>query len=154
MSFRNPAGSWRDILNAIVMIERFTEGMTFEAFREDPKTIAVVERKLLLISEAAIRSGDEAPILCPDQPWHKIRATGNWVRHQHDRIDLESVWGTIQYDLPSLKASVQPGIRSARRRAVEDIGGLKLAWSEEFWRSRLETKRLCLLTICLPSKRS
>ena len=30
----------------------------FDAFREDPKTIAAVERKLLVISEAAVHLGD------------------------------------------------------------------------------------------------
>ncbi len=33
------------------MIEAFTEGMDFEAFRQDAKTAAAVERKLQLISE-------------------------------------------------------------------------------------------------------
>ncbi len=59
LSFRDSSRSLRDILDAIAMIERFTEHMSFEAFREDPKTIAAVERKLLIISEAAIRLGDE-----------------------------------------------------------------------------------------------
>ncbi len=31
------------------MIEYFTSGMDFDAFREDPKTVAAVERKLLVI---------------------------------------------------------------------------------------------------------
>lgn len=59
------------------MIEDFVSGMDFDAFREDPKTIAAVERKLLVISEAAVRLGEQAVALCPNQPWHKIRlATG------------------------------------------------------------------------------
>jgi hypothetical protein len=41
------------------MIETFTEAMDLEAFREDPKTIAAVERKLQVISEAAV--GSERP---------------------------------------------------------------------------------------------
>ena len=110
MSFRNPARWFRDILDAIAMIERFTEGMTFQSFSEDPKTVAAVERKLLILSEAAIRLGDEAAMLCPDQPWHEIRGTGNWIRHQYERIDLESLWETVQRDLPPLKASVRRAV--------------------------------------------
>lgn len=87
MSFRNPARWLRDILDVIVMIKRFTDRIDFESFREDPKTVAAVERKLLIISEVAIRLGDEAAILCPDQPWHKVRGTGNWIRHQYERIE-------------------------------------------------------------------
>jgi uncharacterized protein with HEPN domain len=32
-----------------------------------------VERKLLLISEAAIRLGEDAERLCPGLPWNNIR---------------------------------------------------------------------------------
>lgn len=110
LSFSNPDRRLRDILDAIVMIERFTEAVTFERFCEDPKTVAAVERKLLVISEASIRLGDQAAVLCPDQPWHKIRGIGNWIRHQYERIDLESIWGTVQGDPPSLRASVQQAL--------------------------------------------
>jgi uncharacterized protein with HEPN domain len=106
LSFRSPSQWLRDIVDAIAMIEHFTSGMDFKSFREDPKTVAAVERKLLVISEAAIRLGDEATTVCPDQPWHKIRGIG-WIRHHYERVDLESIWGTVQYDLPSLKASVE-----------------------------------------------
>ena len=106
MPFRDPVDGLRDICDAIDMIERFTEGMDFEAFGEDPKTVAAVERKLLVISEAAIRLGDQGPALCPDQPWHKIRGTGNWIRHQYERINLSDIWHTVTDDLPLLKAAV------------------------------------------------
>jgi|ERR1700685_2233427 len=64
-----------------MMIERFTSGVDFESFREDPKTIAAVERKLLVISEAAIRLGEQAAVLCPDQPGIKYadQATGSGI---------------------------------------------------------------------------
>jgi hypothetical protein len=52
--------------------------MDLEAFRKDPKTVAAVERKLLLVSEAAMRLGAEAERLCPGLPWHNIRGIGNW----------------------------------------------------------------------------
>ena len=80
--------------------------MNFEDFRTDPKTIAAVERMLLTISEAAKRLGPEGDTLCPGQPWHKIRGVGNWLRHQYDRIDLQSIWNTITDDLPPLKTAV------------------------------------------------
>jgi uncharacterized protein with HEPN domain len=87
--------------------------MDFAGFRSDTKTVAAVERKLLVISEAAIRLGDQGPALCPDQPWPKIRGTGNWIRHQYERINLEDIWGTVTEDLPSLKASAYRALGSA-----------------------------------------
>jgi uncharacterized protein with HEPN domain len=60
LPFRSPDSALRDILDAATLIEQFTAGMQFEQFRSDPKTIAAVERKLQIISEAAIRLGSEA----------------------------------------------------------------------------------------------
>jgi hypothetical protein len=55
LPFREPSFSLRDIFEAVNMIEEFTARMDFGAFREDPKTVAAVERKLLVTSGAAIR---------------------------------------------------------------------------------------------------
>jgi uncharacterized protein with HEPN domain len=88
------------------MIVRFVRDMDFDAFREDPKTIAAVERKLLLISEAAVRLGEDAERLCPGLPWHNIRGIGNWLRHRYDRVDVETVWNTVVDDLPRLRSGV------------------------------------------------
>ncbi len=99
----DPAQSYRDILSAIGDIQTFTQGMDFEAFRETPMAVAAVERKLQIISEAAIRLRSQ-PL--PDEPWRNIRGMGNWMRHQYDRIDLDMVWSTVQDDLEPLKSTV------------------------------------------------
>jgi uncharacterized protein with HEPN domain len=106
LPFREPELSLRDIADAIDMIVQFVRGMDLDAFREDPKTVAAVERKLLLVSEAAIRLGDDADRLCPGLPWHNIRGIGNWLRHQYDRVDVETVWNTVVDHLPPLRSEV------------------------------------------------
>jgi len=65
-----------DIRDAVASIEQFTKDMDFDAFRQDPKTIAAVERKLQVISEAAVRLGEQAETLCPGWPWRNIRGLG------------------------------------------------------------------------------
>ena len=106
MPSKEPSLQLQDILDAIGMIGAFTRDMSFEQFREDPKTIAAVERKLLVISEAAVRLGEEAPALIPEMPWRNIRGLGNWLRHQYDRVDVAMVWSTVIGDLPPLAASI------------------------------------------------
>ena len=81
--------------------------MNFDQFREDPKTIAAVERELLIISEAAIRLGAAAESRCPGAPWRDIRGMGNWLRHQYDQIQLPVIWRTVEADLPHLRATVR-----------------------------------------------
>jgi len=88
------------------MIAEFVRGMELEAFREDLKTVAAVERKLLLISEAAVRLGEDGERLCPGVPWRNIRGIGNWLRHRYDRVDVETVWNTVVDDPPPLRSGV------------------------------------------------
>lgn len=106
MPFKEPALALRDIVEAIAAIKQFTRDMDGEAFRSDPKTVAAVERKLQVISEAAIRLGDQAEILCPGLPWRNIRGIGNWLRHQYDRIDVDAIWQTVIENLPPLETAV------------------------------------------------
>jgi uncharacterized protein with HEPN domain len=81
--------------------------MDCDAFRCDSKTIRAVERALQIISEAAIRLGAAAELLCPGLPWHNIRGIGNWLRHQYDRVDVDTVWNTVRDDLPPLEKAVE-----------------------------------------------
>jgi uncharacterized protein with HEPN domain len=89
------------------MIGQFTSGMDFEEFRSNPMAIAAVERKLQIISEAAVRLADEAEGLCPAMPWRDIWRIGNQLRHAYERIDLTTIWNTVIDDLPALKAAVR-----------------------------------------------
>jgi uncharacterized protein with HEPN domain len=68
-------------LEAIATINQFTSGMDFEAFRANAIVVAAVERKLQIISEAAIRLADEAERVCPGLPWRDVRGLGNQLRH-------------------------------------------------------------------------
>ena len=72
MSFKDPVQSLRDILESARMIEDFIAGMTLEQFREDPRTVAAVERKFLVIGEAAVRLGQDASVIVPDVPWRQV----------------------------------------------------------------------------------
>lgn len=105
MPFRDISLSFCDIADAIDLIDEFTSGLDSNSFREDPGTIAAVERKLLVISEAAIRLGSEAEVRCPGSPWGEIRG-GNWLRHQYDAVESPVMWKTVRDDLPPLKAAV------------------------------------------------
>jgi uncharacterized protein with HEPN domain len=91
LPFNDPKSKLRDIHGSIQLIEEFVAGMDLDAFRKDPKTQAAVERKMLVISEGAVRLGDDGETLCPGIPWRDIRGIGNWLRHQYDRVNIETV---------------------------------------------------------------
>jgi len=119
LPFSEASLSLTDILDAILAIEQFTQGMDLDSFRQDPKTIAAVERKLQVISEAAVRLGERAEALCPGLPWRDIRGIGNWLRHQYDRVDIETIWNTLTRDLPPLKEAVHRALNSPNPTSPE-----------------------------------
>ena len=103
-----------DILESIRSIERFVEGMDLDGFIADERTQAAVERKLLIVSEAAVRLKDVAESLCPGVPWRDIRGMGNWLRHQYDRVDLETIW-------PPSTMTFRPSNKLSRRRSSPEV---------------------------------
>ncbi len=74
--------------------------------RQSPRTIAAVQSKLLVMSEAAIRLGQEAELRCPGPPLAEIRGIGNWQRRQYDAIELPVVRNTVRDDFQDLLNSV------------------------------------------------
>jgi uncharacterized protein with HEPN domain len=106
LPFKDSALPLKDILESVTSIEEFTWGLTFEAFERDLKAIPAVERKLQIISEAAIRLGGDAELLCPGLPWHHIRGIGNWLRHEYHSVDTITLWNTVSDGLPPLNAAV------------------------------------------------
>lgn len=111
---KSPDVLFGHLLDSIQKIREFLGGMSFAEFVDDEKTQAAVERKLLVISEVAIRLGHRAEELCPEIPWHDIRGTGNWIRHQYDDLDVESVWDTVHAGLPPLEAAVKRALTTSR----------------------------------------
>jgi uncharacterized protein with HEPN domain len=110
LPFESSPALLQDILESINLIEQFTSGMNLDTFRADQKTISAVERKLQIISEAAIRLGPYAEEYCPGLPWRDIRGIGNWLRHEYFRIDVATIWKTATVDLPPLKSAVRDAL--------------------------------------------
>lgn len=100
-----------DIIENSQAILRYTAGMSLAAFERDPKTRDAVERCLERISEAAAKLGDLAPVLMPDQPWQKIRAFGNRLRHEYDTIREDRLFQIVANDLPSLCVACETALR-------------------------------------------
>jgi uncharacterized protein with HEPN domain len=122
LPFSEPSLSLADIRDAIAAIEEFTKDLDFDTFRTDPKAIAAVERKLQVISEAAVRLDEGPEAICPGLPWHNIRGIGNWLRH-HDRVDVETVWNTVTGSMTIPVMTTAPYAcdeRSGRHLAAND----------------------------------
>ncbi len=101
-----PSRDWRlrisDILECIDKIDRYTEGMTFEDFAADDKTVDAVLRRIEIIGEATRHVPDEVTGRFPDIPWQKMRGMRNVVVHEYFGVSLRIIWRTIKTQLPPL----------------------------------------------------
>ena len=106
-----PPREWRlrieDVLDAIAKIERYVQGLTFEEFQADEKTIDAVVRNLEVIGEAVRHLSADSEPLASTIPWADIAGMRNILIHEYFGVDLQIIWQTISSDLPTLKVELQ-----------------------------------------------
>jgi uncharacterized protein with HEPN domain len=110
--FRNARNHLEDILQSINHIDQFLSEFSFTEYQADRKTRSAVERELQIITEAAIRLGDEAETLCPGPDWKGFRGMGNILRHQYHQVNDEIVWNTVKDELPPMRKAVSKTLKS------------------------------------------
>lgn len=79
ISNRNPGLLVDDILQSCHRIMEYTEGMSLDAFVNDPKTMDAVIRNFEVIGEAANRLPDTFKDRHPAIDWHRIRGFRNRI---------------------------------------------------------------------------
>ena len=109
-----------DILANIELIQHYTRGYPYEAFANDRKCQDVVERCVSRISEAASKLEGSIENIIPDQPWPQIRAVGNVLRHEYDRVNPIFIWRIITEDLQPLKIAIQSALDRLRRETSDE----------------------------------
>ena len=70
-----------DMLQAIGRITQYVEGMTWETFSTDQKTMDAVVRNIEIIGEAARHVPEEIAARYPQIPWTAMRGMRNIFHH-------------------------------------------------------------------------
>lgn len=91
-----------DIREAIQAIREYTEGLTFESFSGDRKTIDAVIRNLEIIGEAAKNLPEEFKAMSGDIEWRKIVGLRNLLIHEYFGVSKPVVWDIVQNKLDPL----------------------------------------------------
>ncbi len=97
----------QDILEAIEKINHYLDGLTFEQFSKDIKTIDAVIRNFSIIGEAAKNVPANVKREHPEIAWKRMTGMRDKLIHEYAGVDLKILWDTSKIDLPVSKPLVE-----------------------------------------------
>lgn len=92
-----------DVLNAIDSIQEYTNGLTYEGFVSDKKTVDAVIRNFEIIGEATKQIPLAVKKEYPNVPWKEMAGMRDKLIHGYFGVQLEVVWKTIKDRLPTVR---------------------------------------------------
>lgn len=96
----------QDILECCQNAADYTDGMSFDEFSADRKTIDAVVRNLEVIGEAVKNVPPEISQTKPEIEWKQIARLRDLIIHHYFKVKLTVVWDIVQNRLPELKMAV------------------------------------------------
>jgi uncharacterized protein with HEPN domain len=94
-----------DMIEAMERIRSVIGSISLEEFEQRWEHQWLVQRGVLIISEASRHLGAEVKARHPEIPWAKVAGIGSVLRHDYERIAADVVWKLATVDLPILEAA-------------------------------------------------
>ena len=101
-TMRNP-GRVEHIMMAIHNIEEFTQGMSYDVFVADKRTVYATIYNIQIIGEAAYKLTKEFKASHPELPWNLMEKMRHVLVHDYYNIVPQAVWDVVTNDIPSIK---------------------------------------------------
>ena len=95
-----------DISIRVEKIENYTQGMSFEDFKQDDKTVSACIREIEVIGEATKQIPKEIRERFSDLPWSLMAKMRDKLIHWYFDIDEEIVWNVAVNKLPLIKEEI------------------------------------------------
>jgi len=92
-----------DVVEAMDDAMRFVEGIEYDDFVKDRKTVYAVTRAVEIIGEAVKKIPDRVKKRYPKIPWKLMAGMRDKLIHEYFGVDLRRVWNTVEKDVPKLK---------------------------------------------------
>ncbi len=95
-----------DISGAIADAIKFVEGMDYNEFEQDKKSIYAVTRAFEVIGEAVKQLPPSLTGQYPNIPWKEMAGMRDKLIHNYFGVKLDVLWDTVKKELPPLKPQI------------------------------------------------
>ena len=79
----------------------------FLAYKEDISFQYSCNMCIIQIGELITRLSDDFKEEHREIPWHEIKAMRNLHTHDYEKVDFDTMWKTLIFDVPDLKNKLQ-----------------------------------------------
>lgn len=107
---RDPILYLEDIVLSMKRVQEYIEGLDFQHFKWDYKTVDAVIRNFEIIGEAAKNLPNQIKDNYPSIPWEEMYRLRNRISHEYFGIDYEIIWDIVTRHLPSNFIDVQAAL--------------------------------------------
>ncbi len=104
----------KDILQNMQDAMDFVEGISYDQFAADKKTLNAVLRSIEVIGEATKNIPDEVRTKYPLVPWKEMSGMRDKLIHSYFGVDRETVWLVIKDSIPMIRPLIQ--------QVLQDLG--------------------------------
>ncbi len=97
----------KDILQSFRNARQFLEGITYDDFIEDRKTISAVVRELEIAGEATKQLPLSLRKKHTEIPWSDMAGMRDKLIHFYFGVDMDIVWETVKVRIPRLEQLIK-----------------------------------------------
>ncbi len=97
----------KDILESLESISNFIEGLDYQNFIEDDKTLSAVVRKIEIIGEATKNIPSSVTSKYTSIPWSDMAKMRDKVIHSYFGIDYQTIWNVVKIRFPKMKPELE-----------------------------------------------
>ena len=97
----------KDILQSFSNARQFLEGLSYEEFIADRKTISAIVRELEIAGEATKQLPATIRKKFPQIPWSDMAGMRDKLIHFYFGVDLEIIWETVKVRIPNLEPLIE-----------------------------------------------
>src|SRR4030067_3735198 len=101
----------KDIIVAAKAIVDLINGMNYEQFCDDDKTVSAVIKKLEIMGEAAKKIPPEITQISSEIPWKEMAGMRDILIHSYFWTEFAAVWNAAKTSIPELIPKIEKLIK-------------------------------------------